>query len=61
VNDELLAVVKADAEKLCASVRAAEDAGVSPALVLPTLFQVFKDAGMLPDGLDIGGLLGMMG
>ena len=61
MTDELLAQVRSDAQTLCASVRAAEDAGVSPALVLPVLFEVFRDAGMLPEGLDIGGLLGMMG
>ena len=60
-HDELLAAVRTDAEKLSASVRAAEDAGVSPALVLPALFSVFKEAGMLPESLDIGSLMGMLG
>ena len=59
-HDELLEAVRTDAEKLSASVRAAEDAGVSPALVLPALFSVFKEAGMLPESLDIGALMGML-
>ena len=27
----------------------------------PALFAVFRDAGMLPEGLDIGAILGMVG
>lgn len=60
-HEELLATVREDAAKLSGSVRAAEDAGVSPALVLPALFSVFKEAGMLPESLDIGSLMGMLG
>ena len=59
--DELLAQVEADAQKLCDSVKAAESGGVSPALVLPALFSVFKSAGMLPDNLDLGMIAGMLG
>ena len=60
-HDELLAAVTRDAENLCASVKAAEDGGVSSALVLPALFSVFRAAGMLPESLDIGSLMGMLG
>lgn len=60
-QDDLLAAVEADARKLSESVKAAEAAGISPALVLPALFSVFRDAGMLPAGLDIGSILGMVG
>ena len=56
---ELLEQVRRDAEQLCASVKAAEDGGVSPALVLPELFSVFKAAGMLPEGLDLSMLSGL--
>lgn len=58
--DELLAEVTADAQKLCDSVKAAEDGGVSPALVLPALFSVFKAAGMIPEGIDLSMLGGLI-
>lgn len=60
-EQELLAAVEADAQQLCLSVRAAEEAGVSPALVLPSLFSVFREAGMLPANLDLGSIMGMLG
>lgn len=60
-EQEHLDQVEADGRALAASVQAAEAAGVSPALVLPTLFTVFREAGMMPESLDIGSILGMIG
>lgn len=58
--EELLAFVERDGAALAASVKRALEEGVSEALVLPTLFQVFADAGMMPAGLDLGMILGML-
>ena len=44
---------------LCEAVKAANEAGVSEALLLPALIDVFREAGMLPD-LDFGSILGML-
>lgn len=51
-------VVEAKARELCDSVKAATEAGVSDALLLPALLGVFREAGMLPD-MDFGSLMGM--
>lgn len=56
---EHLAVVEAQARDLCTAVKDATEAGVSDALLLPTLLAVFREAGMLPD-MDFGSLLGML-
>jgi hypothetical protein len=57
----LLADVELHGRNLSAAVKAAEDAGVSPALVLPALFSVFRDAGMIPESLDLGSIMGLVG
>ena len=59
-SEELLAAVERDGKALAGSVSRALEEGVSEALVLPTLFQVFADAGMMPAGLDISSILGML-
>lgn len=56
----LVRAVERDAAALAASMHAAVNAGVSQALLLPALFNVFREAGMLPESLDLGSLLGML-
>lgn len=56
----LLKVVEVEAEHLCLAVKAADRAGVPDALMFPALVSVFREAGMLPESLDLGGLLGML-
>lgn len=51
--------VEGKAAALCESIKRATEAGVSDALVLPALFAVFKEAGMLPEALDLGMLAGL--
>ncbi len=58
-EQEWVALVEERGQELCSAVKAATEAGVSDALLLPALIGVFRDAGMLPD-LDFGGLLGML-
>lgn len=56
-TQEHLAAVKRDAAQLAETLRDASDAGVSPALVLPQLVLVFREAfGEMPAGLVIPGL-----
>lgn len=57
---EMLEQVRRDGHALAASTKAALEAGVSEALVLPALFEVFAEAGMMPAGLDLGSILGML-
>lgn len=57
---ELLAAVERDGTALAGSVKAALEGGVSEALVLPALFEVFAEAGMMPAGIDLGSILGML-
>lgn len=57
---EHVAAVEAHARDLCASLHAATEAGVSSALVLPALIGVFREAGMIPQDLDLGSLMGML-
>jgi hypothetical protein len=54
-----VALVEARGRDLCEAVKAANEAGVSEALLLPALIDVFRQAGMLPD-IDFGSLLGML-
>jgi hypothetical protein len=61
---ELISEMERRGRELCEAVQRAEDAGVPPALLLPALMAVFREAGMLPDAfasLDLGALLGSMG
>lgn len=51
--------IEEDARTLCDTVKAATEAGVPDALMLPCLLAVFREAGMLPD-FDYGSLLGML-
>ena len=51
--------VEEKATALCDSIKQATEAGVPDALVLPALFAVFKEAGMLPEALDLGMLAGL--
>ena len=60
-DQELIAAVEESAQSLADAMKTAEEAGVSPALLFPALISVFKDAGMLPDWLDMGSLMGMVG
>ncbi len=57
---ELLAVVEIEARHLCLAVKEANDHGVSDALLLPALVSVFREAGMIPESLDLGSLFGML-
>lgn len=51
-NEERLEAVKAHAEALAGELREAVDAGVSPALILPALMSVFREAfGEMPAGM----------
>lgn len=43
--------IKAKARDLADALVAAKTAGVSEALILPELITVFRDAGVIPDGL----------
>ena len=52
--------VEKKATALCDSIKQATEAGVPDALILPALFAVFKEAGMLPD-LDLTMLAGLFG
>ena len=54
---EHLLEVKTQAARLCDALRDASEEGVSPALLLPALVTVFRDAGMMP----AGGLPGLLG
>ena len=56
----LLQVVEIEARHLCEATRAATEGGVPDALLLPALVSVFRQAGMIPDGLDLGSLLGLL-
>lgn len=56
----LLEVVEVEARHLCEATRAATEGGVPDALLLPALVSVFREAGMIPDGLDLGSLLGLL-
>ena len=49
--------MKTQAARLCDALRDASEEGVSPALLLPALVTVFRDAGMMP----AGGLPGLLG
>ena len=56
-----IALVESRADLLCQAVNQASEAGVSPALLLPALIGVFREAGMIPADLDLGGLMRMLG
>lgn len=43
---QLLEAVRVQARELAAALGAAQDAGVSPAVLLPELVAVFRDAGL---------------
>jgi hypothetical protein len=58
-EQEWLAEVQAQGRGLCSTVKAATEAGVPDALLLPALIEVFREAGMLPD-LDFSSILGML-
>lgn len=48
---DLVAQVRGDAEQLAASLIAASDAGIGPAILLPELVKVFKASGLtIPGG-----------
>lgn len=55
---ELVADVERDARTLAESLKAANEAGVSPALILPRLVLVFREAGMMPEGFTLPGFGG---
>ena len=55
-TDGWLAEVAEDATTLCTTVKAAAEAGVPDALLLPALLAVFREQGMIPE--NMGGLLG---
>lgn len=60
-TDELLiAAVESHGRDLCNAVHAAIDGGVSQALLLPSLLSVFREAGMIPQDLDLSGLMGLL-
>ena len=56
---ELIAEIETRAHSLCEAINQAAAAGVPDALVLPALFAVFREAGMLPESLDFGMLAGL--
>jgi len=60
-EQELIAAVEDASRGLADAMKNAETGGVSPALLFPALISVFKDAGMLPDWLDMDSLIGMVG
>ena len=60
-DQELIAAVETSAQALADAMKEAEAGGVSPALLFPALISVFKDAGMLPDWLDMDSLMGLTG
>ena len=53
--------VEEASKDLADAVKAAEAGGVSEALIFPALVGVFREAGMVPDWLDIGSLAGLLG
>ena len=59
-QDALVLEVEAASKRLADAVKAAEAGGVSEALIFPALVAVFRDAGMVPDWLDIGSLAGLL-
>lgn len=59
--EQLLEVVKVEAHHLAIAVKNAEAGGVPPALLLPALAGVLREAGMMPEGFDLGALLGQLG
>lgn len=59
-HEQLVENVKQDAHRLALSLQAATEANVSQALLLPALFMVFREAGMLPENLDFGSIMGML-
>ena len=58
---DLIAGVETAAQNLADAMKEAEQGGVSPALLFPALISVFKDAGMLPDWLDMDSITAMVG
>jgi hypothetical protein len=49
-------------QQLAEALKDAGDEGVGPAVLLPALVTVFRDAGMMPGGLEsLGGLGGLAG
>lgn len=58
-EQEWVRLVSEQGRLLCRTVKDATEAGVSDALILPALIDVFREAGMLPD-LDFSSLLGML-
>ena len=48
------------AEDLCAAIEVASEDGVSHSVILPALLTVFREAGMFPENLDLGGIMGML-
>ena len=59
-DQELLAAVETNGRALCEAVHTALEGGVSQALLLPTLLGVFREAGMIPEGLDLDMIMGML-
>jgi hypothetical protein len=57
---DLLRVVEIEARHLCEATRAASEGGVPDGLLLPALVAVFREAGMIPESLDLGALFGML-
>ena len=55
-----VAAVETHARALCDALHEATAAGVSNALVLPALVGVFREAGMIPQDLDLGSIMGML-
>ena len=60
-EQQLVLEVEAASKQLADAVKAAEAGGVSEALIFPALVGVFREAGMVPDWLDIGSLAGLLG
>lgn len=59
-TDPHLALVERNAALLCASIKSANAAGVSDALLLPALISVFREAGLFPADLDLGSLFALI-
>jgi hypothetical protein len=48
-DNPLVTKIEHDARALAESLREATDAGIGPAIILPTLITVFREAGIMSD------------
>lgn len=60
LEQELVGDVEVKARALCEAVNVAIRNDVSQALLLPSLISVFREAGMIPQDLDLSGLMGLL-